>query len=475
MLFNSYTFLLFFAVVLGVYCFPLPWRIKKFHLLVASYLFYAAWNPPFVLLLWISTVVDWYCARWMHATSSRRVRWCFLCISLGVNLGFLAFFKYADFLMENFTALAAAVGFNLQSPRFDIVLPVGISFYTFQSLSYTIDVFRRRLKPWDSPLDFALYVSFFPQLVAGPIVRAVEFLPQCTQPKCVSSNQLGWGLSLFTLGLFQKIVIADGLLAPVVGKVYESVNQTPDFHSAWCGTLAFSGQIFCDFAGYSTCAVGVAMCFGFALPDNFRFPYAATGFSDFWQRWHISLSTWLRDYLYISLGGNRRGAVRTYVNLGVTMLLGGLWHGASWTFVVWGALHGTFLIVERTLRNTALAQSKVWQTYLGKLTLVLGTFVAVCFTWVFFRADSFSKAFVISKAMLGTTTGGAVLIGELETLQVFLPVGLILLFHWLLREKTLEDVVAKCPSWLLSLVLAMMIIAIVMMPGEDRAFIYFQF
>jgi D-alanyl-lipoteichoic acid acyltransferase DltB (MBOAT superfamily) len=474
-LFNSYTFLLFLAVVLGIFYFPIPWRLKKLHLLLASYLFYAAWNPPFVVLLWISTIVDWFCARWMHASTSRLTRLTLLFISLGVNLGLLGFFKYANFFLENFTATISAIGVSYVPISLDIVLPVGISFYTFQTLSYTIDVFRKKIAPWPSALDFALYVTFFPQLVAGPIVRASEFLPQCEKPRSATGPQFGWGLSLLVLGLFQKVVVADGLLAPIVEVIYDNPAAQPGFAAAWACTIAFAGQIFCDFAGYSTCAIGVAMCLGFALPDNFRFPYAAIGFSDFWRRWHISLSSWLRDYLYIPLGGNRRGELRTYINLSLTMLLGGLWHGASWTFVVWGALHGIYLMAERMLIGTKVSRLDVWKTDFGKLVLMLGTFAAVCVTWVFFRASAFDEALNIVQSMFGFVPTVSTSLGKRQLLKAVVPTGCIVLAHWSLRDLTLEDYAAKCPSWLLAIILAAMIVSILMMPGEDRAFIYFQF
>ena len=272
-----------------------------------------------------------------------------LVASLAVNLGLLGFFKYRVFFLENFVALLNSVGVDFHPARPSIILPVGISFYTFQTLSYTLDIYMGKMKPARSFLDYALFVTFFPQLVAGPIVRAAHFLPQCEDARRTTLSQLGWGLSLILFGLFQKSVIADGLMAPVVERVYDS-GEVLSFGAGWVGTLAFAMQIFCDFSGYSTCAIGTAMCLGFWLPVNFRSPYAAIGFSDFWRRWHVSLSSWLRDYLYIPLGGNRKGTARTYVNLMITMLLGGLWHGASWNFVIWGGLHGVYLIVERLLK-----------------------------------------------------------------------------------------------------------------------------
>jgi D-alanyl-lipoteichoic acid acyltransferase DltB (MBOAT superfamily) len=346
MLFNSYTFLMFFVVVLAGYYLTRSWKVRKGILLVASYVFYAAWNPPFVVLLWLSTVVDWLAAKGIHASVSPRRRRLLMAVSLMANFGLLGYFKYAGFMVDNFLLLARALGLHVSLASPNVILPVGISFYTFQTLSYVLDVYRRKIVPERSFLDYALYVTFFPQLVAGPIIRAEDFLPQCTQPKACSGNDLGWGLSLMLLGLFEKVAIADGILAPIVESVYDTVGR-PDFISAWCGTFAFAGQIFLDFAGYSLVAIGSALCLGFTIQDNFRFPYAAVGFSDFWARWHMSLSSWLRDYLYIPLGGSRKGPFRTFASLMITMLLGGLWHGASWTFVIWGGLHGLYLVLQR--------------------------------------------------------------------------------------------------------------------------------
>jgi D-alanyl-lipoteichoic acid acyltransferase DltB (MBOAT superfamily) len=312
--------------------------------------------------------------------------------------------------------------------------------------------------------------------VAGPIVRAIEFLPQCVKERRPTADQLGWGLTLLILGIFQKNVIADVLLAPVVEKTYAAGALAMSFADAWVGTLAFAGQIFCDFAGYSTCAIGVAMCLGFALPDNFRFPYAAIGFSDFWRRWHISLSSWLRDYLYIPLGGNRTGPVRTYINLMLTMLLGGLWHGASWTFVFWGALHGAYLVVERLLQRR-VPDLALWRHWLFRLGLALFTFALICFTWVFFRAGSFDQAFDIAGAMLGLGAERAtdLKITQAEYIIVLVTMSLMLLFHWLLRDITLEHAAARTPWPVRALIIGFFIIAILGFPGEDRAFIYFQF
>lgn len=475
MVFNSYTFVIFLGVVVLLHYSALSWRLKKLNLLVASYLFYAAWNPPFVALLWLSTVVDWFAARGIATTERTLIRRILVAISLTVNLGLLAFFKYGEFALDNFVWMLGRVGVEYVRPEWSIVLPVGISFYTFQTLSYTLDVYYKRSKPCSSFLDFALYVTFFPQLVAGPIVRATHFLPQCESPRRADRKRFAWGISFLVLGLFEKVVLADGIFSHVADTVYDATTH-PNLMTAWCGTLAFSGQIFCDFAGYSTCAIGVAMCLGFALPDNFRFPYAAVGFTDFWRRWHISLSSWLRDYLYVPLGGNRSGRVRTYVNLMLTMLIGGLWHGASWTFVVWGGLHGSYLVIERLLKASVLAQSSIWKRSSVAFLLGLATFALVNFAWVFFRATSFDRAFVIAGAMLGWQASSAELtIGKMEMVRCLVPVIAILIAHWQLRNTTLEDWIGARPAWLWSLMMAGMLLAICTTPGDDRAFIYFQF
>lgn len=475
MLFNSLTFVFFFAAACTIYyCIP-DWRGRKIWLLANSYLFYAAWNPPFVLLLWLSTIVDWFLAKRIYTTNKPNLRRLFLLGSLSVNLGLLAFFKYGSFALENLQIVLTTMGIHFQPVDLGIALPVGISFYTFQTLSYTLDIYNRKSKPWTSFLDYALYVTFFPQLVAGPIVRATDFLEQCKIPNRFSADNLGLGLTLMTIGLFQKIVIADALLAPVAEKLY-GVEVLPNTISAWVGTLAFTGQIFCDFAGYSTCAIGVALCLGFVLPDNFNFPYAAIGFSDFWRRWHISLSSWLRDYLYIPLGGNRLGSSRTQINLMITMLLGGLWHGAAWTFVVWGGLHGFYLMAERFLRST-IGGWAVWERSILQLSLGILTFILTCVSWVFFRADSLSHAWVIIKALFNLNTYRIPNIySTTEIGTTLILVGSMLTIHWLMREREFNNLLMK-PKFklLLPATLASMLYLIVTTPTTSSAFIYFQF
>jgi alginate O-acetyltransferase complex protein AlgI len=473
MVFNSYSFIVFFFAVLGCYYAVRSWRVRKGILVAASYVLYAAWNPPFVVLLWVSTMVSWSAVRGIHASSTPRTRRFFAGLALAAGLGVLTYFKYGAFLLHNFLLLTQTLGWHVSLAMPDIILPVGISFYTFRTLSYTLDVYRGKIAPSNSFLDYALYVTFFPQLLAGPIVRPGDFLSQCEQPRPFSTRMFGWGLCLMLIGLFEKVAIADGILAPIVDAIYD-VSDSPDFVSAWCGTLAFAGQIFLDLAGYSLCAIGAASCLGFATQDNFRFPYAAVGFSDFWQRWHISLSSWFRDYLYIPLGGNRRGPGRTLANLMITMFVGGLWHGASWTFAIWGGLHGLYLVLERGVRK--IMPWRLEHRAITRAPMVLLTFVLVCVAWVFFRAHSFTQAFGVVGAMFGFASSS----GErlLQTESVVLSLGVIatvLSVHWWMRETSIASIAARIPWWARSAVLAALFIGIIGLSGEDHAFIYFHF
>src|SRR5260221_7547065 len=320
MVFNSYTFIVFFLIVLALHNMPFSWKTRKVILLLASYVFYAAWNPPFILLLWLSTVVDYFVGRALYNQENVNKKRVLLVVSLIGNMGMLCFFKYGGFLLENFVTVVNAMGIQYHPAKPNIILPAGISFYTFTTLCYTIDMYKKKSEPVKSLLDFSLFVTFFPHLVAGPIVRPTQLVPQFETPRRADRQQLLEGLFLLSLGLFMKVVLADSMLSAAADAVFNANGLLPAL-DAWMGMLAFTGQIFFDFAGYSTCAIGVALCLGFILPQNFRFPYAAGGFSDFWRRWHITLSSWLRDYLYIPLGGNRKGSFRTYINLMLTMLL----------------------------------------------------------------------------------------------------------------------------------------------------------
>lgn len=472
MVFNSLTFSLFFVVVICLYYSIKQWRNRKYLLLVSSYIFYGAWNPPFVLLLWLSTIVDWFLAKKIESKPNSKKL--FLILSLFVNLGLLGLFKYGDFLLENFKLLLHYFGVEIQFASPDIILPVGISFYTFQTLSYTLDVYRGKLKTSDSFLDFSLYVTFFPQLVAGPIVRAIDFLPQCYEKRKITSDQFGWGLYFMTLGLFQKVVLADVFMAPAADIIF-SWNKGPLLTlDAWVGLMAFSGQIFFDFAGYSTCAIGAALCFGFIIPDNFKFPYASIGFGDFWKRWHISLSSWLRDYLYIGLGGNRVGNFRTFFNLVITMFLGGLWHGASWTFVAWGVFHGILLVVEHILKSS-FGFINITKRRPGRVFIRIVTLFFIMLSWVFFRAENFEFAKLMFLSLFGIISNGAMILPTVEIYKVLCVFFLLVGMHWYMRESHIEFLMERMPKAIVGIVWGLMIFAIIISQGGGNAFIYFQF
>jgi len=473
-LFNSFTFLVFFALVLLLHRLPLPWWVKKLNLLLASLLFYAAWNPPYVALLWISILTDFYAARAMDrsATNGRRRLW--LLVSLTVNLGLLGYFKYAAFALDNFVWLLAQAGLTWSPAPPDIILPLGISFYTFQTLSYTITIYRRQAAPTDSLLDFALFVTFFPQLVAGPIVRATDFLSQLETPRQADARQFGWGLWLMSFGIFEKVVLADAFLAPLSDRVFARPAAAGTI-DAWMGCLAFGGQIFFDFAGYSLCAIGAGLCLGFVLPRNFSTPYASLGFTDFWRRWHITLSTWLRDYVYFSLlflFRNRRNAWTVSGCLALTMLLGGLWHGAAWQFVIWGGLHGLYLMLDRALRPL-IASMPILRTALLVLLGRLITFGMITLTWVFFRPDGLDACLLLLSRMFGTVPGAV-----LDTAQrgeILAIVGAMVAVHLTFRDVDLEERFSRLPAWVVVPILALPILCLFFVPGDQRAFIYFQF
>ena len=473
MLFNSLTFVVFFVVVVTLYWSIHPWQARKNLLVVASYIFYGAWNPPFAALLFGTTAMDFWLGRQMAKATDqhRKRRW--LVASVCMNLSMLGFFKYGNFLLQNFQWLLARLGIIYQPPHLDILLPVGISFYTFHSLSYTLDIYRGVLRPTKSLRDFILAVSFFPQLVAGPIVRAGDFLPQLLHPPRLKNGQFLWGLALMTLGLFQKIVLADTLLSSPADRIFSYPGPLVALDS-WAGVLAFAGQIFFDFAGYSLCAIGAALTLGFHLKDNFRFPYAAIGFSDFWRRWHISLSTFLRDYLYIPLGGNQVTPFRAALNLVIVMFLGGLWHGAAWTFVVWGLLHGSYLVIERVFRGCF--EHKPWASTLPVRVLAgFATYAAVCIAWVFFRASDFTIASRMLGGMFGQHLHGDAILSTRELLQIgSVTVGLIAM-HWAMRDNTFETAVMRLPHWTVAAIGSAMICAIIFTQGSSNAFIYFQF
>jgi D-alanyl-lipoteichoic acid acyltransferase DltB (MBOAT superfamily) len=470
MLFNSLTFLAFFAVVFLLHRLMPTWGTRKGLLLLGSYIFYAAWNPPYIAILLFSTALDWWLAKRIWLSTNERKRRILLIVSLVANLSLLGFFKYGGFLLQNFVEMAGALGVIYAPPAWNIVLPVGISFYTFASLSYTLDVYRREIDADVGFLDYALFVSFFPHLVAGPIVRARAFLPQLREPRNASSAQIGWGLAMVFMGLFSKTVLADSLFAPIADAVYLAPGQYSSLDT-WAAVIGFSGQIYYDFSGYSLCAIGLALCFGFAFPDNFHHPYAARGFSDFWRRWHISLSTWLRDYLYIPLGGGRNGKWRTYRNIALTMLIGGLWHGASWMFVLWGALHGLFLIVERWLKPRAVQDAGEPGRRIG---MTLLTCLLVTLAWIPFRASSPSAAGAIWAGLFRSNATAH--LDPWPVLLCFIGMLMTIGWHFTLRDTSIEAYLGRQSEFSKAAALSICLIGIFLVSGGDeRAFIYFQF
>jgi alginate O-acetyltransferase complex protein AlgI len=396
MIFSSPPFFVFLAAVLVVLAMPFRHEAKKRILFVASCVFYAAWDYRYLALLILISVIDYYCAARIAGTSDQRGRRGWVTFSVASNLGILAYFKYYNFFAGNLNGVLA--WFGVSFPVLTILLPAGISFYTFKSMSYTIDVYRREIEPCRSLMDYATFVTFFPELIAGPIVRASIFLPQMTRRIGPTADRLGVGASLFLLGLTKKVVIADRLAGQI-----DHVFAQPALFSGtalWLAVFGYAIQIYCDFSGYSDMAIGAAKMIGYDLPENFNMPYIARNITEFWQRWHMTLSAWLRDYLYIPLGGNRRGERRTYINLMLTMLLGGLWHGASWNFVLWGALHGGALGVHRLYRARVGDRLRLPSAVTWLVTLV---FVVLC--WIPFRASRPADTTLFIQGMFTLKTG----------------------------------------------------------------------
>lgn len=470
MIFNSFIFWAFLAVVLTVY-WRLPHRAQNHFLLLASYVFYGYWDWRYLSLLAISTVMDFYAGLYMHRLQQERHRKLLVVASVVVNLGILGFFKYCNFFVNEFAALLQALGFQAHMPTLNILLPVGISFYTFQSLAYTIDVYRRVTTPARNLSDFALFVAFFPQLVAGPIERSSRLLPQIEQPRRLRPGDFTEGLYHILFGLFKKVIVADNL-APLVNQVFDAPAGSLSGLETLLGIYAFAFQIYCDFSGYSSIAQGVAKWMGIDLSYNFRMPYFSRSPSEFWQRWHITLSQWLRDYLYIPLGGNKKGPRRTLINLMLTMLLGGLWHGAAWTFIIWGAWHGLLLMAYRLVGTERFegppsSRASEW------LQMAV-MFHLVCIGWVFFRADSFGQAIGLLAAL-----GNGFAITDFSqyaaTLIAFLALPL-LVYEWCVFRS--GDILAalKRPAWQRVTGYGYLLLMLLIFPPlTQQVFIYFQF
>lgn len=474
MLFNSFQFLVFFIIVYSLYLlFNHKWQNRL--LLVASYVFYGAWDWRFLSLIVISTVLDYICGLKIENSTEKRKKKFFLFLSIFGNLGILGFFKYFNFFASTLQTLLGQIGFSIH-PRFlHIILPVGISFYTFQTMSYTIDIYKGELKPTKKFFDFALFVSFFPQLVAGPIERAKHLLPQMLKPRKVTLEKFYEGLYLIFWGLFQKVFVADNL-ARIVDPVFS--NGAP-YNGAMVllALYAFAFQIFCDFAGYSNIARGLGKCMGFEIMVNFNLPYFATNPSEFWQRWHISLSSWLKDYLYIPLGGNRKGAFHTYRNLLITMLLGGLWHGAAWHFVVWGAYQAFLLIAYRLPSKLIKKIPPIKNVFIKQLFFTIRLiffFNLVCIGWLLFRAESVTQAWhMFNSVIFNFNLTPSIIAQGFKMVIFYLSVLLIIqFFQWIKKDLM---VVYKCPTAVLATVQGIMFYLMVTYASPGYQFIYFQF
>ena len=411
MIFSSWAFAKFFAMVLIAVWIARTRTQRQFILLCASIVFYAHWNARYLFLLATPSVIDYVCARQIERADAGRLKRRWLWASVASNVGLLAYFKYANFFIGNVSTL---IGHRF--PHLDILLPVGISFYTFKTLSYTIDVYRGEIAACHNLWKYAMFVTYFPELVAGPIVRASVFLPQMTRSLRPSWSRFVVGSQLLLLGLTKKIVVADRM-APFVNAVFGYPERFSGLTIA-SAVVAYSLQIYCDFSGYSDMAIGISRIIGFDLPENFNMPYLATSVTEFWRRWHITLSSWLRDYLYIPLGGNQKGRRRAQANLMITMMLGGLWHGASWNFVIWGLLHGVGLVVHKLWAGRRPVQ-------VPRIVSWALTYGFVCLTWIFFRAQSLDIAWLMVKRIAGFDAGGV----TFAYLPLFLLLPLVIAAH----------------------------------------------
>jgi D-alanyl-lipoteichoic acid acyltransferase DltB (MBOAT superfamily) len=471
MLFNSLHFILVFFPVAVTGYYLLPHRFRWFWLLVLSAYFYMAFVPYYILILAVTILVD-YAAGLVISTTTGAKRRMWLMLSIVANVGFLAFFKYFAFLRENLLQIGRFAGYDWAIPALSIVLPIGLSFHTFQSMSYTIEVYRGRQEPERNLGIFALYVLFFPQLVAGPIERPQNLLHQFRERHHFDYDAVSGGMKLMVWGLFQKMVIADRL-AVMVDRIYAHPSEFGGLTLA-LGTVLFAFQIFCDFAGYSDVAIGTAQVLGFKLMTNFRQPYLSRSVAEFWKRWHISLSTWFRDYLYLPLGGNRTSQWRHIVNVLVVFAVSGLWHGADWKFVIWGALNGVFVVMAGLRppgsREEARREAPV-------LVRRIVTFTLVCCTWVFFRASSLGEAFTIFRRLLPLRPGEV--LASIGTAPLICGLGLIvfaMLMHVIRERYSVRELISRQPVWLRWSVYTSALTCILLF-GEfhSRDFIYFQF
>jgi D-alanyl-lipoteichoic acid acyltransferase DltB (MBOAT superfamily) len=477
--FDTPIYLIFLTLVVLLY-WRLPWRPQNVFLLCASYFFYGWWDWRFLALIAISTLVDFFCARYIASSGDPRMRRLLLSLSVVLNLSFLGFFKYSNFFAGSLAAILDRLGFHVDMFVLRVLLPPGISFYTFQELAYIVDVYSGKLRPAKSLVDYALFISLFPHLIAGPIQRPAHLLPQVSNPRRLDTSRFFDGLMLIISGLFRKGVIADNC-ALLANAAFDGKLGEPSLAVLAIGAYAFAWQIYGDFSGYSDIARGSAQLLGFHFMVNFRQPYLAQSLQDFWRRWHISLSTWLRDYLYIPLGGNRKGERRTYANLAATMLIGGLWHGANWTFIAWGGIHGAGLAMERFYRKVRGLEQHDPPPLPGGAPLVspsawvrkIVVFHLVCLAWILFRAPSITAAGRLLKG-LGRWTWRPEYLSAFTFLAVF-SVPLFVLD--LLLEWRSEEYVFQMTGAPLRIGWAMALVALVVLFSANQlnAFIYFQF
>lgn len=466
MLFNSQVFLVFFIIVFSLY-WTIPnkqVKLQNILLLIASYVFYGWWDWRFLSLILFSTVVD-YILGLKIAKSETKAK-LYLMMSICTNLGLLAVFKYFNFFIESWVGFWALFGVEMSTGTLNIILPVGISFYTFQTMSYSIDIYRKELEPTKDFINFATFVSLFPQLVAGPIERASNLLPQLESERKWTHQRFVDGIFQISVGFFRKVVVADS-----IGSLIDGIYNTPDIHnstSILMAVILYSFQIYFDFSGYSDIAIGTARILGFDFKRNFNLPYFSCSITEFWRRWHISLSTWLRDYLYIPLGGNRKGIVMQYRNLFITMLLGGLWHGSSWNFVVWGSIHGILLALEKRF-------DLIPKNYRLLNNLVI--FALVSFIWIFFRSLSFADSSIIIQKLFSADYGAPYIGSPNIIITVFYGLFLALCLDILLfkRNVSLEHFGTTLKPVFYVLSVTFIVINIILFYSSASNFIYFQF
>lgn len=487
MLFNTPEFIIFFIVVASTIGIIKERKFQHLFLLFASYFFFYFSSNYLITLLIFTTLWDFYFGKIIFRTQNPRIKKTVLIASLAGNLGLLGFFKYADFAITQFNVLGQQLDLGTEIPLLHLALPIAISFYTFHSITYTVSIYRGQMEPVKSFVDYAIFVAFFPQLVAGPILRAKEFLPQLREKLSESNGRLRQiliqnynlklGITIMTLGFVKKMLFADNI-SPLANEVFTTPLGSESF-TIILGTIAFGIQIYCDFSGYSDIAIGAATILGFKIPQNFLKPYFATSPVDFWRKWHVSLSTWLRDYLYIPLGGNRYSSVRTSANLMLVMLLGGLWHGASWNFVVWGAIHGTYLVIQKSITDTfpKVSEIRFFKSLAGRIVAILATQYLIFFAWIAFRAKDEFLSYALYKYMVWDfeTVKTLELIAH-NKIPILFIVAFIVLSIISYRKKNIGEIIANMrPYYWIAFLIISMVSILLLYNKYPQDFIYFRF